>query len=316
MSNSEGGGAAGAHAEEITNFRSTWRSLARSSEPRNAYLTALNGSLVGRTYRIGTGRLFIGRADDCEIALKDDGVSRRHALIVSSPDGTIVAEDLHSTNGSMVDGEIFGVHQLMGGERLQFGSKTVFKFEYRDAIEERFATHLYESATQDRLTGVFNDRYLREQLTSEFAWHRRHGLPLALIFLDLDHFKEINDEYGHLSGDEVLRQVARRCHIESRTEDVFARYGGEEFACLLRRTPMSAAMTIAERMRAAVESEPVSFRSPGGTRSIRVTLSAGVAETGPGIDSPEELVAEADRRLYEAKAGGRNLVLPKPGPIA
>jgi diguanylate cyclase (GGDEF)-like protein len=279
-----------------------------ATEQRNAYLTILKGTSVGRTYQLGPGRHIVGRALDCDIIVDDEGVSRRHALFVVSAQGNVVIEDLRSTNGTLINGQRSDVLGLAGGERLQFGSDTVFKFEFRDPIEEQFATHLYESATQDHLTGVFNERFLRDQLVMEFAWHSRHKFPLSLIFIDIDHFKQVNDDYGHLIGDAVLRDIAACCEGATRTEDVFARYGGEEFACLLRKTTTEGATIIAERMRRAVEEHVFEFSAGAEFNPVRVTISAGIAEIGEDTDDPQELLAAADRRLYQAKRDGRNRV--------
>jgi len=280
---------------------------------RNAYLTVLNGTFVGRTYRLGTGRLILGRAPDCDVVLDDDGVSRRHALFIAGADGSVTLEDLGSTNGSVVDGKDIKIHEMQGGERLNFGSDTLFKFEFRDSIEEQYAMYLYESATQDHLTGVFNERFLRDQLRVEFAWHERQLRPLSVIFIDIDHFKRVNDRYGHLVGDQVLKELAGRCHAATRTEDVFARYGGEEFTCLLRETTAAEATVLAERMRVAVAGSSFEFDSASGTRAIDVTISAGVADMQIGFDSPEQLLELADKRLYQAKKAGRNRV--EAGPV-
>jgi len=113
-----------------------------AAEKHNAYLTILKGTSVGRTYRLGTGRLIVGRAADCDIVLDDDGVSRRHALFVVSVQGKVTIEDLRSTNGTLINGQCCDVSALHGGERLQFGSDTVFKFEFRDPIEEALAPDL------------------------------------------------------------------------------------------------------------------------------------------------------------------------------
>lgn len=287
------------------------RLLPRDAEPpvRNAYLTVLNGPFVGRTYRLVNGRLMLGRAPDCDIVLDDEGVSRRHALFVVNTDGNVTLEDLGSTNGSLVNDEAQTVAELQGGERLSFGSDTLFKFEFRDSIEERYATHLYESATQDHLTGVYNERFLRDQLRVEFAWHKRHQRPLALIFLDIDRFKYVNDRYGHLGGDRILRQVAERCQELARAEDVFARYGGEEFVCLLRDTTVAEATDLAERMRASVATALFEFGDAAKPRATNVTISAGVAEIHADLEFPEQLLGLADERLYLAKKSGRNRVV-------
>ncbi len=283
-----------------------------SQEPtaqRNPYLTILSGSWVGRTYQLGPGRLLVGRAPDSDIALDDEGVSRRHALFVCTPDGKVSVEDLGSTNGTSVDGTRIEVHELRGGEKLRFGSATVFKFELRDSVEEQFVSYLYESATQDHLTGSFNRRFLDEQLRVEFAWHRRHKQPLSVLLVDVDHFKQINDEYGHLVGDSVLRQLAARCKGACRTEDVFARYGGEEFACLLRQTSKESAKVLAERIRRVVLESPFEYRGPGRSLKLEASVSVGVAELEDTTEAPKDLLEEADRKLYQAKQEGRNRVV-------
>jgi two-component system cell cycle response regulator len=173
---------------------------------------------------------------DGDVVLDDEGVSRRRTLFICGADCTVIVEDLGSTNGTSLNGELQTISKLSGGERSMFGSDTIFKFEFRDAIEEEDATNLYGSATQDHLTGVFKERFLHDQKAAEFAWHQRHEKPLCVIFVDIDHFKQINDKYGHLVGDQILRELAKRCLGASRTEDIFARYGGKEFTCLLRET--------------------------------------------------------------------------------
>ena len=268
----------------------------------------LNGPAVGRTYRLGPGRLIVGRVPDCDVVLDDDGVSRRHALFVASANGKVMLEDLGSTNGTSADGQRKSVLELQGAERLRFGSDTFFKCEFRDAIEEEYATYLYESATQDHLTGIFNERFLRDQIQVEFAWRLRHNKPLSVIFIDIDHFKQINDEYGHVVGDQVLRELAVGCLSATRTEDVFARYGGEEFTCLLRETNLEIAALLARRMRAAVADSPFECTRLRKPCLVDVTNSAGVAELNAKLESPEELLEEADRFLYQAKKLGRNRV--------
>jgi two-component system, cell cycle response regulator len=293
---------------DTTKFREPVEPVPDEAVKRNAYLTILNGAAVGRTYRLGPGRLIVGRAPDCDVVLDDDGVSRRHALFVASANGKVILEDLGSTNGTSADGQRKSVFELRGGERLNFGSDTFFKFEFRDAIEEEYASYLYESATQDHLTGIFNERFLRDQMQVEFAWHLRHNKPLSVIFIDIDHFKQINDAYGHVVGDQVLRELAVRCLRATRTEDVFARYGGEEFTCLLRQTNLEIAGLLAERMREAVAGSPFECTRVKKPCLIDVTISAGVAELDPIFESPEELLEEADRFLYQAKKLGRNRV--------
>ncbi|MBI5189237.1 MAG: diguanylate cyclase [Nitrospirae bacterium] len=158
----------------------------------------------------------------------------------------------------------------------------------------------------DGLTGLYNSRYLYTKIEEEMVRARRYGHPLTLFMLDLDHFKDYNDEYGHLSGDDALRTIARVLRKNSRETDTVARYGGEEFSVILPETDIEKAATLAERIRAAVEAE---LMDPGeGRPKTHITVSIGVASMTEYVRKPEELVRMADSALYDAKAGGRNRV--------
>ncbi|WP_158206783.1 sensor domain-containing diguanylate cyclase [Pseudoduganella flava] len=156
----------------------------------------------------------------------------------------------------------------------------------------------------DSLTGLFNRRYFMESAERMLGTARRHGEPLALMVVDADHFKRINDEHGHPAGDEVLRVLARVLLEETRDGDVVARYGGEEFIVALPRTGETAALAVAERMRERIVLQKVVV--PGGTLSV--TVSIGVAVAPRGAAHVEELIRRADAALYEAKRAGRNRV--------
>ncbi|HEU4641006.1 MAG TPA: diguanylate cyclase [Gemmatimonadaceae bacterium] len=162
-------------------------------------------------------------------------------------------------------------------------------------------------ALTDPLTQTHNRRALMERLTAELERARRYALQLSLLMVDLDHFKAINDTYGHVVGDEVLRSVARTLQREARAVDVVARYGGEEFVVILPETPEEGAVSLAERIRARVgDALPISAGEYGW---LNVTVSIGVATIpSPRVNSPEELIALADEALYRAKAQGRNRV--------
>ncbi|RZL35179.1 MAG: sensor domain-containing diguanylate cyclase [Rubrivivax sp.] len=162
---------------------------------------------------------------------------------------------------------------------------------------------LRRAGMTDGLTGVHNRRYFDHRSLIEFSQAVRHRYPLACLFLDIDHFKNINDSHGHPTGDEVLRQVGGLIQRSLRTGDLAARYGGEEFVILLPRTDLAGAREVAERIRLMVQDAP--FVTPdGGTLSA--TLSAGLAMLPVGAASFAELLAAADRALYEAKRAGRN----------
>ncbi len=158
----------------------------------------------------------------------------------------------------------------------------------------------------DSLTGLFNARYLYERLETEISRAKRYGHPLSLLMLDIDYFKRFNDAYGHLSGDEALRQVALVLRESSRETDTVARYGGEEFCVILPETDAGSAAVIAERIRGAMEAHLVP--TGAGDESVTITVSIGIAQMPPALGSAEDLVRIADKALYQAKFAGRNTV--------
>lgn len=162
-------------------------------------------------------------------------------------------------------------------------------------------------ATQDAATGLFNRRYLMETGQHELARMRRYGSPLALMMLDVDHFKRVNDTWGHPVGDRVLQGVAQVMKTMVRDQDTVGRLGGEEFAVVLPETDRAGVLAIAERMRAAVEADPLAMADDGAL--VRVTVSIGVTVVRPENDSFEEALMRADQALYKAKDGGRNRVI-------
>jgi len=175
------------------------------------------------------------------------------------------------------------------------------------AVENaRLFDEVQRLATLDGLTGTYNRRHFMELAHLAFESARRFGQPLTAVMLDVDHFKSINDEYGHHVGDQVLRTLAERCRSTLRTIDVLGRYGGEEFAILLPGTTRRNAATIlAERIRHRVAEELV--HTDAGP--VGVTVSVGVAAMEPTTRNPEELFKRADAALYEAKQAGRNRVV-------
>jgi two-component system, cell cycle response regulator len=271
---------------------------------KSAHLVVLAGANVGEMYEV-KGTLIIGRGREADVRVQGDGVSRKHVRLRASL-GKVVLEDLGSTNGTFVNGERVATRSLEDGDKIQVGTTTILKFTYHDQIDEDFQRQMFESASRDALTQVYNKRFFLEQLQSEFAYAARHGTELSLLMFDIDHFKQINDTRGHLAGDHVLSELSRAVTPAIRTEDIFARYGGEEFVILSRTTPRAACRVVAERVRKTIEQHPFVFE---GTR-IPVTVSLGIGSLpDPGITTPEALLGMADKALYDAKRGGRNRVV-------
>ncbi len=248
--------------------------------------------------------LVVGRDPNCDLRLEDSSVSRRHAEF-RRVDNSYDLCDLGSTNGTLVNGELIAGRELQSGDCMKFGSY-LFKFLSAGSIETVYHETVYSAMTIDALTGAFNKSYLLDNLKREIARCQRHERPLALVMTDIDRFKSVNDTYGHLAGDEVLKEFGRRLLEVCRQDDLFARYGGEEFTVALPETHLEEALEIAERCRKVLASKP--FQTSVGP--LEITASFGVA-TLPSdrLVSPTDLIGEADDRLYQAKESGRNCVV-------
>ncbi len=268
--------------EEKTQVLKTQGVLARG-ELRSACLVVISGTELGRMYKIEGAEQILGRGDDTGIRIPDDGVSRRHARIAQHADRVTIT-DLESTNGTFVNGDRVSERVLRDGDKIRIGTTTTLKFSLQDALEEDFSRRQYEWATRDSLTGCFNKKYFVERLPAELAYAKRHNKPIALAMCDIDHFKKINDSYGHTAGDLVLRNVARALLESVRQEDTVARWGGEEFAIILRDTQGDAAFVAGERIRRRLEAAVIAYEQ----QRIPVTISIGLSRPGasPALRRP------------------------------
>lgn len=201
----------------------------------------------------------------------------------------------------------FGHTPVPGPSLFAFYAVTIgSSFAFLLMHKERSDRETYELATTDSLTGVYNRRTFKELAEPYLSRSRRVREPVSVLMLDLDHFKRVNDTYGHLAGDEVLGAFAKLVQSCLRKEDLLARYGGEEFVVLLPGTPASAAAALAERIRDKVALAPL--RAAG--HDVPITVSVGVtSEIGPKLPSLEAMLGRADEALYQAKAEGRNRVI-------
>src|SRR5262249_42573312 len=236
----------------------------------NIYPTGPN---MGCRHTLEDKPIVLGRAEDCEIRVDDHSVSRHHARIEPRPEGYF-AVDLKSTKGTFVNDAPISLSRLADGDYLRVGN-AIFRFLAGGNVEAEYHEEIYRLTIIDALTGIHNKRYLFEGLDRELIRSTRHCRPLAFLLLDVDCFKGINDEMGHLAGDFTLREIAGCLRGEVRQEDLFARYGGDEFGLVLVEATLPGAVEVAERMRIQIESH--AFRYEGS--SYRVTISLGVAAT-------------------------------------
>ncbi len=272
------------------------------------YLIPVGGRETDLAYKL-TGHIFkIGREKPCEIIIEDPHVSRVHAEISCTSEDKITIKDLGSTNGVFVNGKKVLEVELKENDKILIGTRAHFKIQLLDAEDFETRQRNFRSANLDELTSLYNRKYFNDVLSREFSSCRRSNEPLSLMMFDIDHFKKINDTYGHLGGDAVLRNIGQILHKNLRLENVACRYGGEEFAVILRGVKGTSAAQIAERVRKSVESETFSFKD----QAIKVTISVGIATLeGTNFDTSEDLIHRADEHLYEAKETGRNKTVVK-----
>jgi two-component system, cell cycle response regulator len=262
------------------------------------------GPDMGKRFPLDRPELVLGRGGDCDIQVDRDSVSRRHARVFSKDETTWLVQDLGSTNGSYVNDTQIQQSTLRDGDFLKIGA-AIFKFLTGSNVEMSYHEEIYRMTIVDGLTGVHNKRFFLEFLDREMARCMRYGRPLALVMFDIDHFKRINDDHGHLSGDHVLKELARRLASRIRREELLARYGGEEFAAVLPETGRDGALEFGEQIRLLVAREPFEFEN----EKLTVTISVGVAVVENEPSDLQAFVKAADENLYKAKRAGRNQVV-------
>ena len=272
------------------------------ASPQRATVVVIAGPNVGQMYPLPESEATVGRGKEATIRIADNEISRLHARFMRRGDSVIVADN-DSTNGTFVNGHQVTFHALQNGDKIQVGTTTILRFSLHDDLDARFQRQMLENAIRDGLTGAYNKKHFQERLAGEVTFAREGSTALSVILFDLDHFKRINDTYGHLAGDYVLATFSERVGTIIRREDVFARYGGEEFVVLSRGLDTGAGFAFADRIRTLVDDYDFAYEG----QKIPVTVSAGVAampETT--VEVASELVGAADKALYAAKANGRN----------
>jgi diguanylate cyclase (GGDEF)-like protein len=277
---------------------------AQKVDASTACLVVIYGADLGKRIPLDKPELTCGRSMQTDIPLDDDAVSRKHARFFWTG-GAFTVNDLGSTNGTFVNDASVRERTLRDGDQVKIGH-TIFKLIAGGNIEASYHEEIYRLMTFDGLTQALNKRAYQAAIEREISRCQRYQRPLALALFDIDHFKKINDELGHLAGDAVLRQLASLVMANVRREDTLARVGGEEFALILPELELGAAYTVAEKLRAIVARTPMRFDE----QPIALTASFGCAALAlaPPMVA-EELYKIADERLYAAKRGGRNRVV-------
>jgi len=278
----------------------------------HASLVVLQGAEIGRDFRLRRGSMVIGRGPQADIRIVDDLASREHARIEMAWEPETETAlfhlfDLGSTNHTFVNSRRIDRAEIKDGDRVQIGD-TVLKFVLLDEIEAKFHREVRHRITYDRLTGLLTKESLYLALEEELKRCGRFSQPLAVLMMDLDHFKAVNDRNGHPMGSHVLTEVGAIIRASIRTADVSARYGGEEFLSYLPEAPLAGAHQVAERIRTAIERHPFTLDDT----TVRITISIGISLFPEHGRDLKTLVARADSALYHAKESGRNRVSVEP----
>lgn len=275
-------------------------------DKREPYLIIISGQQIGKLYPLDKNELIAGRSPDCNIWIEDNAISRKHFRILKH-DGKCVIEDLNSTNGTFVNNRRVQSQALGAGDKIQISTTTIIQFDFLDESRRISEQKRYEMGVKDPVTGAYNKSYFLQRIADEFSFSQRQNQPMSIIIIDIDHFKLINDTYGHLAGDQVLQEMSRNVANMIREEDVFCRYGGEEFVIIMRNTPCQHAVNLAERIRRQIENTPIESLEG---KTIKVTISCGVAtQSEKKYRDYVGLIADADKYLYQAKGSGRNKVM-------
>jgi two-component system cell cycle response regulator len=193
------------------------------------------------------------------------------------------------------------INELVARARTQIKRR-----RYQDRLRSNYERSLSLALT-DSLTGLYNRRYTVRHLDGLMSRTRDNGKPVSVLLFDIDHFKSVNDTYGHAAGDTVLQTIGQRASANLRGTDMVARFGGEEFVVVMSDTPRDLAAMVAERIRDRIATEPIKL-SDDGSAAITVTVSIGVATSSGGDTTPDDILRRADAAMYRAKADGRNRV--------
>lgn len=288
----------------ITDIRKALASMEEEAKQRPACLLIVGGELNGTIYNLNVGETVIGRNPDCTIMLEFNGVSRRH-FTINVTEREVILTDLGSANGTYLNNQrVSEPLVLKRADVIKIGA-IAMKYIPKGDPERLTYDKLHEEASTDGLTKCYNKTYFNNNLELEVKKSKVTGKPLSLIIFDLDHFKKLNDTFGHDAGDYVLKEKARLIRENGiRQGDIFSRYGGEEFCILLPNTNLKQGFEIAERLRKLIEKHEFLYDG----KRLPVTASIGVADYRQGVNNGTDLFKRADTSVYTSKHAGRNQV--------
>jgi len=276
-------------------------------------LVFLTGELIAVPIPLDRNEVILGRALEADVRISDSKISRRHAKISTvfneeSQNTEYILTDLGSRHGTAINGEKIDREPLQNGDKITIGEQ-ILRFDLLDEIDLEYQRRIHRLISHDDLTGLLSSRSFFSELRRESARAIADNRPFCVLVMDIDHFKSINDNFGHLTGNKTLEEIGE-CIIKCvRSGDVAARLGGEEFAAFLLNAAIGQALVAAERIRFEIENKEFSVVRVGKPiETHSVTISIGVASFPDDSNDPIELIEMADSALYRAKREGRNRV--------
>lgn len=284
-------------------------------------LVFLSGELIAVPIPLERSEVILGRAVGADVRVNDSKVSRRHACIEAVVDPETnrtqyVVIDLDSRNGTFINGEKINREVLQNGDKITIGEH-ILRFDLLDEIDREYQRQIHRLISHDDLTGLLSSRSFFSELRREAARAKAENRRFCVLMMDVDHFKNVNDEYGHLTGSKTLEEIGACIIGIMRSGDAAARFGGEEFAAFMLDADTPQAMIAGERIRSVIEQHPFSVIRQGKPASVHhVTISIGIASFPDDSRDPIELVEMADSALYRAKREGRNRVYTYHSPTA
>lgn len=283
------------------------------SDQRRPMLISMRGESLAVPIPLDRDSVVLGRALDADIRVNDTRASRLHARLSVERDPATGEQqwkltDLGSTNGTVVNGQLVTEKLLKDGDKIVIGDQ-LFRFDLLDEIDREFQQQIHRLLAHDELTGLLTSKSFFSELRHESELAEFESRPFCVLMMDLDHFKEVNDTFGHLVGNNTLVEVGAVIKESLRSGDVAARFGGEEFAAFLLDADYAQAIVAAERVRSAIEKHEFSCgHEPSRTEVHRITISIGIAAFPDDAKDPIHLVELADSALYRAKRSGRNRI--------
>ena len=276
-------------------------------------LVFLSGDLLAVPIPLERDEVVLGRALEADVRINDTKVSRKHARINTIRDyetgeASYILTDLHARNGTYLNGQKISSETLQNGDKITIGEH-LLRFELLDEIDREYQYQIRRLLSHDDLTGLLSSRSFFSELRREASRSEAENRKFCVLMMDVDHFKQVNDTYGHLTGSKTLEEIGQSITQILRIGDAAARFGGEEFAAFLLDADLAQGLVAAERIRQAIEEREFSMMRQGKTVGThRVTISIGVASFPNDSIDPIELVEMADSALYRAKREGRNRV--------